>query len=65
MRHDLKAELGTVSEAFPHLIFHNFSTKLGKRTTAILKYLFPVPKEESKRVMTFANSQDFISFRCE
>ena len=29
----------------------------------ILKYLFPVPKEESKRVMTFSNSSDFISFR--
>ena len=29
----------------------------------ILKYLFPVPKEESKRVMTFANMDDVISFR--
>jgi U3 small nucleolar ribonucleoprotein protein IMP4 len=30
---------------------------------SILKYLFPVPKEDSKRVMTFANHDDFISFR--
>lgn len=30
----------------------------------ILKYLFPVPKEDSKRVITFANDNDFISFRC-
>lgn len=29
----------------------------------ILKYLFPVPKDESKRVITFANQEDFISFR--
>uniref|UniRef100_A0A183GLU9 Brix domain-containing protein n=1 Tax=Heligmosomoides polygyrus TaxID=6339 RepID=A0A183GLU9_HELPZ len=28
-----------------------------------LKYLFPVPKENSKRVITFANTDDFISFR--
>ncbi|PIO52744.1 hypothetical protein TELCIR_25948, partial [Teladorsagia circumcincta] len=31
--------------------------------TSILKYLFPVPKESSKRVITFANTDDFISFR--
>lgn len=29
----------------------------------ILKYLFPVPKEDSKRVVTFANQDDYISFR--
>ena len=29
----------------------------------MLKYLFPVPKVDSKRVVTFANSSDFISFR--
>ena len=29
----------------------------------ILKYLFPVPKEDSKRVITFANQEDYISFR--
>ena len=29
----------------------------------ILKYLFPVPKEDSKRVVTFANQEDYISFR--
>ncbi|KAF9167897.1 snoRNA-binding rRNA-processing protein imp4 [Actinomortierella ambigua] len=62
LRHDIK-DHGTVSEAFPHLIFENFTSKLGKRTMNILKYLFPVPKEDSKRVMTFANDNDFISFR--
>ena len=30
---------------------------------SILMYLFPVPKPDSRRVMTFANDQDFISFR--
>ena len=29
----------------------------------ILKHLFPVPKDDSKRIMTFANMQDYISFR--
>ena len=30
---------------------------------SILKYLFPVPKADSKRVITFANTEDYISFR--
>ena len=29
----------------------------------ILKYLFPVPKDDSKRVITFSNKDDHISFR--
>ena len=62
MRHDIE-DKGTISEAFPHLIFDNFNTALGERTRNILKHLFPVPKEDSKRVMTFANTADFISFR--
>lgn len=33
------------------------------QVTSILKYLFPVPKEDSKRVVTFANQDDYISFR--
>ncbi|XP_068166672.1 U3 small nucleolar ribonucleoprotein protein IMP4 isoform X1 [Antennarius striatus] len=89
MRHDVP-DIGTMSEAYPHLIFHNFTSRLGKRvrvpqalkillmfssTSApsstllptqvsnILKYLFPVPKEDSRRVITFANQDDFITFR--
>ncbi|CAG8470964.1 9641_t:CDS:2 [Ambispora gerdemannii] len=62
LRHDIKDE-GTVSEAYPHLIFHNFNSKLGHRVMNILKYLFPVPREDSKRVMTFVNDSDYISFR--
>jgi len=64
MRHDIQDEsLGTVSEAYPHLIFNLFESKLGRRTVNILKYTFPVPKADSKRVMVFSNSDDFISFR--
>ena len=52
-----------MSEAHPHLIFDNFSTALGKRVQGILSHLFPVPKIDSRRVMTFANRGDVISFR--
>ncbi|KAK7503420.1 hypothetical protein BaRGS_00005341 [Batillaria attramentaria] len=62
MRHDIP-NVGTMSEAFPHLIFHRFTSRLGKRVMNILKYLFPVPKEDSRRVLTFANDDDYISFR--
>ncbi|XP_015601263.1 U3 small nucleolar ribonucleoprotein protein IMP4 [Cephus cinctus] len=62
MRHDIP-DIGTMSEQYPHLIFHNFKTKLGHRTMSILKFLFPVPKEDSKRIITFANHDDYISFR--
>ncbi|XP_074654562.1 U3 small nucleolar ribonucleoprotein IMP4-like [Tubulanus polymorphus] len=62
MRHDIP-DSGTMSEAYPHLIFHNFKSRLGERVMNILKYLFPVPKDESKRVITFANEGDQISFR--
>jgi len=62
MRHDIDEKI-PVSEAFPHLIFEGFESKLGQRIGSILKYLFPVPKVDSKRVITFANDNDFISFR--
>mmetsp|Transcript_21840 Transcript_21840/g.37305 ORF Transcript_21840/g.37305 Transcript_21840/m.37305 type:complete len:296 (+) Transcript_21840:182-1069(+) len=65
LRHDIgqKREVGTVSEAYPHLVFDNFSSSLGSRCANILKHLFPVPKDESKRIITFANREDYISFR--
>lgn len=65
MRHDIKDKhtLGTMSEAHPHLILENFTTKLGKRTASILKFLFPEPKAETKRIITFANQADYVSFR--
>nr|WCZ58511.1 U3 small nucleolar ribonucleoprotein IMP4 [Andalucia godoyi] len=62
MRHDIP-DVGPVSEQFPHLIFNGFSTPLGQRVTTILKSLFPVPKTEASRVVTFANQEDVITFR--
>jgi len=62
MRHDIP-DVGTMSEMYPHLIFENFSSKLGKRIKDILKYLYPVPKDDSRRIVTFSNEDDFISFR--
>lgn len=65
LRHDIgdKKDVGTVSEAYPHLIFEGFGSKLGRRVADILKHMFPPPKMETKRVITFANVDDFISFR--
>jgi len=63
LRHDLKDKVDPVSEAYPHMIFQNFNTKLGDRISDILKYLFPLPKVDTKRLMTFVNEDDYISFR--
>lgn len=64
-RHDIKDKkaIGTMPEAYPHLIFDKFSSKIGQRTATILKHLFPVPKADTKRIVTFANQSDYISFR--
>ncbi|KAJ2769845.1 snoRNA-binding rRNA-processing protein imp4 [Coemansia nantahalensis] len=62
LRHDIQDQ-GNISEAYPHLIFESFSSRLGGRIKTVLKNLFPVPKQDSKRVMTFANDSDYISFR--
>ena len=64
LRHDNPTlQQSTVSQQFPHLIFDNFTSKLGIRIMTALKFLFPVPREDSKRVLTFANETDFVSFR--
>ncbi|KAG7194404.1 snoRNA-binding rRNA-processing protein imp4 [Scheffersomyces spartinae] len=63
LRHDLP-NLGNVSESYPHLIFENFTTPLGKRVEQVLKHLFPPgAKKDSTRVITFVNNEDFISVR--
>lgn len=62
LRHDIEG-CTAVSEAYPHLVMDNFSTTLGERTKSILRFLFPVPKPDSKRVITFGNDRNFISFR--
>lgn len=63
LRHDLKDKVDPVSEAYPHLIFDGFNSNLGERISDILKYLFPLPKVDAKRIMTFKNQNDYISFR--
>jgi U3 small nucleolar ribonucleoprotein protein IMP4 len=65
MRHDLPPDtVGTMSEAYPHLICDGFgNTPIGKRVQNILRFLFPVPKPDSKRVITFASRDDIIRFR--
>ena len=65
LRHDIgdKQKVGTISEAYPHLIFDKFTSKLGQRIQNILKFLFPVPKDDNKRVISFVNLNDYISFR--
>ena len=59
---------GTVSESYPHLIFENFTTPLGRRVLKILQHLFPprdatARKNEGNRVITFVNQDDCIEVR--
>ena len=73
LRHDIpNSSLGTVSESYPHLIFENFTTPLGKRVTKILKHLFPprdavsdqTPSQKfGNRVVTFVNTDDSVEVR--
>lgn len=63
LRHDLSEKPPTVSEANPHLIFHGFTAKTGRRVKTILQALFPPAKPLGDRVMTFANHHDTIHFR--
>lgn len=62
LRHDIEG-VTTASEAAPHLIFNSFLTPLGARIRTVLSALFPQPKADSTRVLTFSNDADFISFR--
>ncbi|GAB2295858.1 hypothetical protein Dimus_030009 [Dionaea muscipula] len=64
-RHDIKdsESIGNMPGAYPHLILDNFKSKLGLRMATILKHLFPVPKPDTKHIITFANRSDYISFR--
>uniref|UniRef100_A0A7E4ZWY8 Brix domain-containing protein n=1 Tax=Panagrellus redivivus TaxID=6233 RepID=A0A7E4ZWY8_PANRE len=64
MRHDMP-DMGTMPEQFPHLMFEGMNSKVGQRVTSILKYIFPVPKKESKRVIFLGDvdKEDYIFFR--
>ncbi len=64
LRHDLEGGAAPMSEAYPHVIINNMQTELGRRAGNILKCLFPVPKLDSRRVVTFSNDgNDHVSFR--
>jgi U3 small nucleolar ribonucleoprotein protein IMP4 len=62
LRHDMP-EIGPASSAYPHIILDALSTPLGHRVGSVLKHLFPVPKDDSRRVITFANRGDVVVFR--
>jgi len=70
LRHDIPGSVrGTVSEAYPHLIFDGFTTPLGQRVVKVLKHIFP-PREPitnktkiGNRVVTFKNIDDSIEVR--
>jgi U3 small nucleolar ribonucleoprotein protein IMP4 len=64
-RHDIsdKKSIGKMPEQYPHLIFNNFTTQMGQRVGNILKHIFPAPKLDAKRIVTFSNQSDYISFR--
>mmetsp|Transcript_23056 Transcript_23056/g.49378 ORF Transcript_23056/g.49378 Transcript_23056/m.49378 type:complete len:301 (+) Transcript_23056:127-1029(+) len=63
LRHDLEGGAAPMSEAYPHVILNNFQTQLGRRVGNILKCLFPIPKPDTRRIVTFSNDNDHISFR--
>ncbi|KAG1892577.1 Brix-domain-containing protein [Suillus subluteus] len=48
----LRHDIGLIQQ-YPHLIFEEFTSKLGCRVRDVLKFLFPVPKEDSKRHHVF------------
>ncbi|GMI03360.1 hypothetical protein TrLO_g13988 [Triparma laevis f. longispina] len=62
LRHDIEG-VGSMSEVYPHVLLDGFASKLGERIGNVLKAIFPVPKPDSKRVITFHNDNDFISMR--
>ena len=63
LRHDLEGGAAPMSEAYPHIILNNLTTELGKRIGNILKCIFPIPKPDTRRIVTFSNDNDHISFR--
>eukprot|EP00919_Chromeraceae_sp_WS-2016_P028618 GHVR01067747.1.p1 GENE.GHVR01067747.1~~GHVR01067747.1.p1 ORF type:complete len:323 (+),score=65.07 GHVR01067747.1:45-1013(+) len=63
LRHDLNDKPKNMSLVYPHLIFDNFTSKLGVRVTKILKYLFPPSAPRAQRVVSFTNSGDHIHMR--
>lgn len=62
LRHDIP-ECKPASQQYPHLILEGMNSTTGLRVSRILQALYPIPKDDSTRVITFANNNDFLSFR--
>jgi len=62
LRHDIP-ECKPASQQYPHLILEGMNSLTGVRISRILQALYPIPKDDSTRVITFANNNDFLSFR--
>ncbi|ESN91985.1 hypothetical protein HELRODRAFT_90119, partial [Helobdella robusta] len=63
MRHDIP-DVGKMSEEYPLLMFDSITSNLGERVKDILRYLFPVAKDDSKRIISFTSLDGtYISFR--
>jgi U3 small nucleolar ribonucleoprotein protein IMP4 len=62
LRHDIP-ECKPASQAYPQLIIDGMNSKIGKRISQILSALYPIPKPDVKRIITYANQNDYISFR--
>lgn len=62
LRHDIP-ECKPASQAAPHLILEGLNSKIGQRIGRILQALYPMPKPDTRRIITFANTDDYISFR--
>jgi U3 small nucleolar ribonucleoprotein protein IMP4 len=62
MRREIR-DAPPLSLAYPHLIFDEMTSGLGRRTMKILQALFPVPKADSRRLISFVNKDDRISFQ--
>ncbi|TDZ26647.1 U3 small nucleolar ribonucleoprotein IMP4 [Colletotrichum orbiculare MAFF 240422] len=70
LRADIPGSIrGSVAESYPHLIFENFNTPLGRRIKKALQHIFP-PREPitsknkiGNRIITFSNHDDIILVR--
>lgn len=62
LRHDIP-DCVPASQANPHIIIDNVSTTIGSRIKRVLQSLYPAAKSDCRRVITYANREDYVSFR--
>ena len=61
--HDIEEEIDKINGASHLLIFNRFHSRLRQRITEFIKNIFPMSNTGNKRVLTFSNKSDFISFK--